>query len=49
MVGEKEKTMHRDSLFNYSESILNISESILSHMARVRAREAAGFIEQNLC
>ncbi len=36
--------MHRDSLFKDSESIL----SLFLHMACVRARDAAGFIAQNL-
>ncbi len=36
--------MNRDSLFKDSESIL----SLFLHMARVRARDAAGFIAQNL-
>ncbi len=47
-VGEKiNSPMHRNSLFNDSESILSLFVFFL-HMARVRARDAAGFIAQNL-
>ncbi len=47
-VGEKiNSPMHRNSLFNDSESILSLFFFFL-HMARVCARDAAGFIAQNL-
>ncbi len=44
---KKNYPMHRNSLFNNSESILNIS-FLFSHMARLHATDAVGFIAQNL-
>ncbi len=50
-VGKKNNSpMHRDSLFNDSEYFRIDSELLFfPHMARVHARDTAGFIAQNLC